>query len=153
MNTNLLINTLGAKNNGAFFKIFYITDVSISAQAKRDGNVVIKCTTATVRKEINYDKMKSVQAKVAQGKVLTHKLPFGNWAEGHEGLLIEHKGKTYVRLYNSPNKPKSDYFLNGRPIEKEKLKNMGIVLNSYWNKSSSVPDCITVNVANIQEIY
>ena len=152
MNTNYLINSLSKKNNGAFFKISYITDVPMTAQAKRDGNVVIKYTTTTVRKEIDYDKMKSVQAKVEQGKVLTHELPWGHWMAGHEGLLIEHKDKIYVRLYNSPNKPKSDFFLNGKLIEKEKLKTLGLVLNSYWNKNEAF-DCITVNTGNIQEIF
>lgn len=153
MNTNLLINTLNTKQNGSFFKIAYFTDLPITAKAKREGITAIKYTVATARKEIDYDKMKSVQAKVEQGKVLTHELPWGVWQRGHEGLIIEHKEKTYLRLYSSPNKTKSEYFLNGTAVTREQMKMAGVVQNSYWNKPDSIPDCITVNTANIQTIY
>ena len=154
MNTNAIIMKLNNKNNGQFFKISWMSDVPITASAKARGQVVYKYTTGTVRKGINYANQKSVQMKVQNdGKVLTHELPWGHWMEGHEGLLIEHKGKTYVRLYNTPNKFKSQFFLNGRPIEREELKNLGIVQNSYWNKPDGYADALTVNTANIQEIW
>ena len=98
MNTNAIIMKLNNKNNGQFFKISWMSDVPITASAKARGQVVYKYTTGTVRKGINYANQKSVQMKVQnEGKVLTHELPWGHWMEGHEGLLIEHKGKTYVR--------------------------------------------------------
>lgn len=154
MNTNAIIMKLNNKNNGQFFKISWMSDVPITASAKAHGQVVYKYTTGTVRKGINYANQKSVQMKVQnEGKVLTHELPWGHYVEGYEGLLIEHKGKTYVRLYTTPNKFKSQFFLNGRPIEREELKKLGIVQNSYWNKPDGYADALTVNTANIQEIW
>ena len=152
MNTNFIINTLATKNNGAFFRISYCTDLPLTASAKRTGITAIKLTVSTVRKGIAYDNMKSVQAKVEQGKELTHILPWGSWKSGYKGLIIEHKEKTYLRLYSSPNKSKSKYFLNGVEVTKEQMKNANVVQNSYWNKPDTIPDCITVNTANVQEI-
>ena len=153
MNTNLIINTLATKNNGAFFRISYCTDLPLCAAAKRTGITAIKFTVATVRKGIAYDNMKSVQAKVEQGKELTHELPFGVWRAGYEGLIIDHKEKSYLRLYSSPNKTNSKYILNGVEVTKEQMINSGVVQKSYWNKSSIKPDCISVSCANIQEIW
>ena len=67
-------------------------------------------------------------------------------------MLIEHKGKIYLRLYSSPNKNKSVYLVNGKEVSLDELKSMGIVQNSYWNKTGK-PDCLTVNTANIEEIF
>ncbi len=153
MNTNLIINTLSRKNNGAFFRISYCTDLPLTAASKRAGITAIKFTTATVRKGINYENMKSVQMKVEhEGKVLTHELPWGEWRKNFEGLIIDHKEKTYLRLYSSPNATKSKYILNGIEVTKEQMIASGAVQKSYWNKPASQPDCITVNCANIQEI-
>lgn len=153
MNFNAIVSKLSQKNNGQFFKISWMSDVPVSASAKRQGITVYKYTTGTVRKGIDYSAQKSVQLKVEKGKVLTHELPWGKWMDGHEGLFIEHKGKTYVRLYNTPNKFKSQFYVNGRPVDKEQLMNMGIVLSSYWVKGDGYADALTVNTANIQEIW
>ena len=88
-----------------------------------------------------------------EGKVLTHELSWGKWDSKYPSLIIHHKGQDYVRLYSTPNKFKSTYYLNGRPIEVEKLKNMNIVQNSYWNRKEGSIDCLTVKTANIQEIF
>ena len=152
MNTNAIIMKLAEKNNGQFFKATWMSDVPITASAKAHGRVVYKFTSGTVRKGIDYASQKSVQMKVEKGKVLTHELPWGKWVTGHEGLLIEHKGKTYVRLYNTPNKFKSQFYLDGKPIDKEELMKMNIVLPSYWNKGEYA-DALTINTANIQEIW
>ena len=55
-------------------------------------------------------------------------------------------------MYSSPNKSKSKFFLNGVEVTKEQMKNANVVQNSYWNKPDTIPDCITVNTANVQEI-
>lgn len=154
MNTNAIIMKLNNKNNGQFFKISWMSDVPITASAKAHGQVVYKYTTGTVRKGIDYASQKSVQMKVQnEGKILTHELSWGEWDSKYPGLIIHHKGQDYVRLYPTPNKFKSTYYLNGRPIEVEKLKNMNIVQNSYWNRKEGSIDCLTVKAANIQEIF
>lgn len=152
MNTNMIINKLSTKRNGQFFNISYVSDLPMTAKAKREGIVALKITKATVRKGISYKNMKSVQERLGDRINEPLDLPWGSWVPEHRGLLIEHKGKTYLRLYNSPNKNKSVYLVNGKEISLDELKSMGIVQNSYWNKTGK-PDCLTVNTANIEEIF
>lgn len=152
MNTNMIINKLSTKRNGQFFNISYVSDLPMTAKAKREGIVALKITKATVRKGISYKNMKSVQERLGDRINEPLELPWGNWIPEHRGLLIEHKGKTYLRLYNSPNKNKSVYLVNGKEVSLDELKSMGIVQNSYWNKTGK-PDCLTVNTANIEEIF
>lgn len=153
MNTNMIIARLSKKNKGQFFKMSYISDVPVTAQAKRDGVTVMKYTTGTMRWGLNYSNLKSVKAKQSESPVPSeHKLSWGEWDPRHKGLIINHKNKQYVRLYTSPNKNKSTFYLNGRPIEVEDLKKLGVVQNSYWNKTGS-PDCLTIFSGNIQEIW
>lgn len=152
MNTNMIINKLSTKRNGQFFNISYVSDLPMTAKAKREGIIALKITKATVRKGISYKNMKSVQEKLGDRINEPLELPWGIWVPEHKGLLIEHKGKTYLRLYNSPNKNKSVYLVNGKEVPLDELKSMGIVQNSYWNKTGK-PDCLTVNTANIEEIF
>ena len=152
MNTSMIINKLSTKRNGQFFNISYVSDLPMTAKAKREGIVALKITKATVRKGISYKNMKSVQERLGDRINEPLDLPWGSWVPEHRGLLIEHKGKTYLRLYNSPNKNKSVYLVNGKEVSLDELKSMGIVQNSYWNKTGK-PDCLTVNTANIEEIF
>ncbi len=155
MELNQILEKLDKKQKGSFFKLAWMTDVPITAQAKRDGNVVLKYSYNTMRFGISYKNLKSVKEKVEQGKELTHELSWGSWLPGREGLVIQHNGKYYIRLYTSPNKSSVTYFLNGRPITPEELQTKDIVQKSYWNKKN--PDeklvCITIKAENIQDIY
>lgn len=152
MNKNMLIAKLQNKNKGQWFTLSWISDLPIKAMYKRDGIVVNKRTTATVRFGINYANMASVQAKVEQGYELKHDLPWGQWSPQYPGILIEHKGSEYLRVYNSPNKPRSEYFVNGKPVTIEMLRLLGYVQDSYWKRSSEKIDCFTVKVENIESI-
>lgn len=64
MNTNMIINKLSTKRNGQFFNISYVSDLPMTAKAKREGIVALKITKATVRKGISYKNMKSVQERL-----------------------------------------------------------------------------------------
>ena len=158
MNYNMLVSKLNQKNKGQWFKAMWVSDVPVKAIYKKQGIVVNKMSIATVRYGINYDKMKSVQNKTINGEIeRTHELPWGKWMEGKEGIFIEHTNKNnekniYLRLYNSPNKTKVQYFLNGKPIHKEELKALGYVQDSVWNKDGKEIDCFTLNVTNITDI-
>ena len=153
MNKSMIIDALNEKKNGAFFSVRLVSDVKLTAAAKKSGVTAYKVTDMTARKGIDYKAQKSVQAKVDAGKVLMHDLPWGNWVEGQEGLLIEHKGATYVRLYSAPNKATCRYYLNGKKVTLEELKNSGYVLGSYFNKSGEKPDAMTVRIENVQKIW
>lgn len=153
MNTNAIIARLSTKNKGQFFKASFITDVPVRAFAKARGDVVLKYTIGTFRWGINYKNMAKVKAADAlKGGEVRHELPFGEWDPQHKGLIINHRNKQYVRLYGSPNKSRVQYYLNGKPIAKEVLKNLDIVLPSYWNRKES-NGVYTLKAGNIQEIY
>lgn len=144
-----VIREIGKKHNGTFFKVCIRSELPLSKDGKTEGVKVTKVCKMTVRKGINYNSQKSVQEKVANGKVLTGMLPFGKWMKGFEGFLIEHNGNEYVRLYSSPNKAVSEYFLDGKPITIEKLMSTGFVRPSYFNHSDR-PDALTVRTENIE---
>lgn len=156
METNIIINKLSKKNNGAFFKIRWMTELPIKASAKKMGISAYKLTEATVRKGIGYASQKSVQMKVEnEGKVLTHELPWGSWHPEHKGLIIQHKDKDYVRLYLGPNKTKTSYILNGAICSYDDIKNSGYVLDSWFKKAESgeMPDALTLKAESIQMIF
>lgn len=152
MDFEKLINGLNARQNGAFIKVVYSGDLPLNAASKKAGIVAKKVTEMTIRKGIDYDKQKSVREKIANGKILTHELPWGNWKEGYEGLIIEHKGTDYVRLYPSPNSTHTTYSINGVEMTYDELKDCGCILNSFFNKTGEKPDCYTVKVDNIVSI-
>lgn len=153
MNTQKLVATLSTKKNGSWFNMRWVSDVKLSASAKKMGVTAYKITEAQVRKGINYTHQKSVQMKVESGeKQLTHELPWGNWKEGYDNLIIEHKGNDYVRLYLGANNPKVKYVLNGKEVTKKELQESGYVLKSYFTESTEKPDALTVKVANVEAI-
>lgn len=138
-----LINKLNTKHNGTFFKVTIRSKLPTVAKSP---DTIEKIVTMTVRKGISYKAQKSVKEKVSNGKVLTHDLPWGKWIEGFEGLLIEHNGAEYVRLYSSPNKSDTVYLCNGKVANKKDIE--WEVRPSYW-KHSDKPDAMTVRTENV----
>ena len=153
MNTNIILTTLSHIKNGAFFKVKWASEVKLTAEAKRNGHICIKETEATVRKGINYGNQRKVIAKVEAGEIpAEHKLSWGAWAPGYEGLLLQHKGVDYIRLYLGPNKAKVSYYLDGKPITIEDIKKTGYVLDSYWSVKNEKPDALSIKAENILHI-
>lgn len=158
MNTNLVLQTLKKINKGQWFKLSYTSDVPLMAQAKRQGFVCYKRTTMTARYGVRYANISSVkqrlEMKAQAGEPVSdkHELAWGNWASGYEGIMIEHKGQNYLRIATSPNKFKSQFFVNGEPISKEGLMALGIVQPSYFKKPEQKPEVITIKMENIESI-
>jgi hypothetical protein len=165
MNLEKLLKELNGKKNGTWFKIEWTTDLQnkLCAAAKREGHVVTKNVSTTVRKGIRYANMASVKERlISEGKFLvdpltgeTHvfpeKLSWGEWVDGSD-VLIRHKDQYYVRLYTSPNTPKIQYFLDGIAIAAEELKSKGLLQPAYWT-SGGIQECMTLKVSNINKIY
>lgn len=87
--------------------------VSVTKESNLDKGIR-KVSRLVVRLGVNYSKMKASEGKEVG------KLPWGNWVEGYENLLIEHKGNTYLRVSNSYTKGnKSEYYLGKKKITKE----------------------------------
>ena len=165
MKLEKLMKELNNKKNGAWFKIEWTTDLNgkLCASAKRQGRVVTKNVSTTVRKGIRYANMASVRERfISEGKFLvdpmtgeTHifpeKLSWGEWVDGSD-VLIKHKDKYYVRLYTSPNRPTVQYFLDGVAIAAEELKKLGLLQPAYWGREN-VEECMTLKVESVNKIY
>lgn len=147
-----LINKINGKRNGTFFNITFKSDLSskLSAESKRNGVKCYKLVSMTTRKGIDYDKQKSVQDKVANGKVLTHELPWGQWKKGFEGIIVEHNGVDYLRLYPATNQRKVSYFLNGKEVLKDDLK--GYMIKSFFTPKKESVDAFNVKVSGVVAI-
>jgi hypothetical protein len=165
MKLEALLKELNKKKKGTWFKIEWTTDLNgkLCAAAKREGYVVTKEVSTTVRKGIRYANMASVRKRlISEGKfhvdpetgethVFPEALSWGEWVDGSD-VLIKHKDQYYVRLYTSPNKPKVQYFLNGVAIAAEELKKRELLQPAYWNREN-VEECMTLKVDSISRIY
>jgi hypothetical protein len=165
MTLEKLLKELNSKRNGAWFKIEWTTDLNgkLCAAAKREGHVVTKNVSTTVRKGIRYANMASVKERlISEGKfsidpvtnevcVFPDKLAWGEWV-GDSNILIKHKEQYYVRLYTSPNKPIIQYFLDGVKITADELRNKGLLQPAYWTREN-VEECMTLKVESVNKIY
>jgi hypothetical protein len=162
---------LAKKNKGQAFKMSWCSDVSMSAEAKRQGLQAVKIVESNIRYGVKYSNIQSVKERrllkaFENGGISNsdennseHQLKWGQWKAKYEGVLIEHKEKDYFRFYTSTLKnhvPKCKYLLNGVEITKQELMDLKIgekpvVINSYWN--SNVEETMTVKVENIIDIY
>lgn len=87
------------------------------------GNGIIKESDMVIRLGVAYANMK-INANRETGP-----LPWGKWVEGLENLVVEHKGKYYLRITSTnPANPGSGadviatrYLLNGQEISKEQV--------------------------------
>ena len=141
---------------GRWFKLSYVTDVTLSAAGKKAGVTVLKRVVGTFRIGIDYANTKKVKDKVADGHVLMHKLPWGEYKAGSGNRIICHTNKNgqyneYARLYSTPNKPRIQHYLNGVPISTENLMKTGYVPKSYFEQKEST-GCYTINLNNIESI-
>lgn len=153
--------------NGRFFKMEWETYVPVAKKYEKIYTVK-KRVSSTVRKGIQYTNTKKYKEKVSRTEQVLKeigieaqqvhdkltKLPWGQWLIPN--LLIEHINKSgkynlYLRVYTTTNKPEVDYYVNGRYVSQTKLKEMGIINNSYWNKSLE-DGVFTINTDNIISI-
>ena len=165
MKLETLLKELNKKKNGTWFKIEWTTNLNgkLCAAAKREGHVITKEVSTTVRKGIHYANMASVRKRlISEGKFLVdpetgetyvfpEKLSWGEWVDGSD-VLIKHKDQYYVRLYTSPNKPKVKYFLDGTEIAADELKKKDLLQSAYWNREN-VEECMTLKVDSVNKIY
>lgn len=112
-------------------------------KSKDLGNGVEKFTTMTIRVGVDTRKMKAYEGKeVGQ-------LPWGQWLEGYEGLVIAHKGNHYLRVASAcTNTTKSIYYHN----EKEITKEQALELVGSKKLASAPSDVYTIRFDNIVEI-
>lgn len=149
MDTKELLENLKTKADGADFTVQYVGDLPLNAAAKKAGITAYKTTQMKVQKGLKYSELQSVKDKINEGFELSHTLPWGSWKEGYEGLLIEHKGNDYIRLYPANDVPKTTYFINNNEMTYDELKESGYLVNSFFNKKESALEVLTIKVGNI----
>lgn len=147
---------------GVNIQVEWETPVKALKSAPKDLQLV-KYVVAVGRLGIDYQNLKSTKKKVLEGQIdPNNPLPWGKWTEGYFPYLIEHtpKGtdilKYYLRIYfgSLGIAPKTQYFLNGKPITKEELKEL--VEKKYISKSvlehSNADSMVTVGIDNIKKL-
>jgi hypothetical protein len=169
MKESIVLNRLGEIPNGRFFKMTWKSEVPVFSKFNNMYEVT-KITTSTVRKGIKYTNTKTYKTKFFR-KVNENRtdymiapvnfndkteLPWGHYRAGYENLIIDHTNKageknSYLRLYVTPNKPKSKFYLNGKEISKEELKSKGIVKESYWTEGTN-DGVFNIKIKNILSI-
>lgn len=131
-----LKDNLGNKNIGA--SIIYTSIVKdIPKGGRKDkvtglypnelaNHVVTKEVHANVKVNHNYESSVSNRAEKVGGDsdFTANSLPWGQWVEGYENVLIAHNDKTYVRLYfglGFDGVHEVKYFVDGRPATEEEI--------------------------------
>ena len=152
---NLKVNSIPA---GQFFKMAYVSDVTLSALGRKAGVSVLKRVIGTYRIGVNYKHTKKAIAKAAEKNIpidTASKLPWGQWKDNSNRIICHTNKKgeynEYLRVYDTPNKPKVQHYLNGKPISKEDLRKTGFVPDSYFT-SKNDSGCMTISANNIEWI-
>ena len=143
-----ILRRLYAKRNGAFFKISFETfygynekDMSKGVSAAWKGHVVSKITRTSVRKGINYNNVKAVIEKRAKQEGLQSSVYRPSFYHHIDRTLLKHNEKEtyYIALFPNKGRARCSYKLDGRPISKEKLIELGVMQPSFWkNKESKI---------------
>lgn len=152
MNKNEAMVIINSIHKGTYCAMGWVTDLPLTAQAKRDGHVAYKKTLATVRFGINRTNKASIKAKMENGYVPQQRA-WGNYLEGSDRIL-EHTDKKgqynlYVVAHSTPNKSKVKYYLDGKEIKKSDLQATGLIQASYFNKLDEKPDVLTIKLENL----
>ena len=131
MTNQEILNKLGSAKKGKYISLSKVKDL---------GKGITKVSDLVIRLGVDYSKMKVTEGKEVGG------LPWGNWVEGLEGLVIEHKGNYYLRVASSySNNNKSYYYLDGQEVSKEEV----IALLGEKKVQSGNPDVYNIKFENI----
>lgn len=118
--------------------------ISITKQ-KDLGQGVRKETVMVMRIGVNYQNM-----KINEGRTVGS-LPYGHWVDGLENLVIEHKGKYYLRVSNGCiRKPKSTYYVGNKEIDESTAKSI-VGEKKLVSKASAVYNISFDNIINIKK--
>lgn len=140
-----VMKALSKIQNGAFFKMSYVSDCSdkVLAAYKTHYNV-IKIISSSYRKGIDYKHTKRYVAPIQERK---------SWFEHVDKTVIRHKtnGNKYLMVFKNPmGKPNVRYFVNSKQVSRQELEEMGIMQPSFFKPSDS--DVLTIRMSNIISI-
>ena len=152
MNKNEAMTIINSIHKGTFCSMGWVSNLPLTAAAKRDGHVAYKKTLATVRFGVKRTNKATIKAKMEQGYTPQQR-SWGTYLEGSDRIL-EHTDKKgqynlYVVAHSTPNKSKVKYFLDGKEIKKADLQATGLIQASYFNKLEEKPDVLTIKLENL----
>ena len=116
---------------------------------------VFKLSTYTVRVGVNYDNIKAVQIKRADGTLPAENagLPWGEWVDFP--YTIAHKGEMYLRCtmaHNTAHKATTAYQLaDGSAIDPVDVRVMALA--SEFKEGGSDNDVFNIKVSSITQIH
>ena len=151
---NLFENLLKIYNKqpGSYFSIIFENNLKkYVSRPLQDKYTVTKMTKMSVRALIDYNNLQStINKRMEQGYTPSMRTP---WFHHIDKLLLKHnkEDKFYVMLFPNNGKTHSVYRVNGDVKTKEELKNMGIMINSYWKEEKH--EVFTEHLENIYEVF
>ena len=152
MRKHEIIEAVNKTKKGAFTRIVYATEPTLSSAGKKSGAVIVKHTEKTVRIGVKYHNMEAVKAaEAARVEPKREVTPWCHWEI--EDVLAKHNTKDAyylaVSYVNGGHHTKSEFYLNGEPITEEQLKETGYVVPSYFKNKEEVPVTQKINIDNI----
>jgi hypothetical protein len=163
INANTIAANLNAGTN--FAGIEYVTDVTLSADARKAGFVAKKHTVANVQLFGKINNMELFAQQVNRDTGLTNFVQSDNWFEHTDKFsIVQHKKNGNKYLYGIFNHAKSTFTINGveatrddvatlctASVAKKLLDKSGIVHNQRNNVSHSV-HCRTIALSNLVRV-
>ena len=155
MKKHEIITAVGTIKKGAFTRIVYATEPTLSAAGKKAGASIVKHTEKVVRLGVKYHNMEAV--KKAEAERTEPKREVAPWCHWEiDDILAKHNTKDAYYLafsyVNEGHNTKSEYFLNGNPVTVDELKETGYIVPSYFKDKGEIPVTQKINIENIIEL-
>lgn len=153
MNLDSIKNAMCKVRPGTFTRITYMTQLPLKAEYKKRGYEIIKTTSITSRFGIHYGNINGVEPKENNEKKINNFF----WVDGFKkNICFNTKTEKYYLCTYPTSKgtnSKSTYcikFPDGSFHGGMKTVDKDMVINSYWNKSST--KMMRINIDNIIKI-
>lgn len=137
---NQIRRILMAKQKGSYCSMVWERELPLKKQYS-GNNIVVKRSTGLVRCGVAYENIKAVKER----NLPNNGLAWGTWKLFP--FFIEHNNNIYLRCTEAiGNNVKTEYYLNGRRVEKSDVQ--GLCLKSAFTPHSSM-DVFNIKLENI----
>lgn len=104
---------------GSVGKCHYVRPAKIGKGAEKAGISVTKSSIFAIRLGSDYESVvnRRLKAEGKEGDFTAQTLPWGQWAKGWEGKVIQHGGGVYIRIMGVKATPTVQWLLNGKECE------------------------------------
>lgn len=144
MTTEKLLRVLKDRQKGTFINVTYRSNDKPRAEFR--SAELHKVTQAVVRFGIKYGNMEKIRSAIAEGlRGPVKPRSWGEWVDGFENILLQHKGNYYLNVYPSEHRRHTWYYVNGIQVSPEAYQKY--LRPSDQNKKR--PTTMTVNIDNI----